>query len=116
MTRSIGVIAIAATLLAGCLGDIDLLRRGDEPAPEEKATDHDDSFALAIEQPQLLPFNVRLGRLSAVVGVPTTDPIFDLVRRNRTSLGDHDFANGQQPDRLWTASRMALWVRSIKPV
>jgi len=117
MRRCLAVLAVAASVLSGCLGDIEILRRGEEPsAPEEKSSEGDDSFALAVEQPQLLPFNVRLGRLAAVVGVPTTDPVFELVRRNRTSLGDHDFANGQQPDRLWTASRMSLWVRSVKPV
>lgn len=114
----IGVVAVvASTLLSGCLGDIEILRRGEEPAePAPTSTEGSEAFDLAIEQPQLLPFNVRLGRLAAVVGVPTSDPVFDLVRKNRTSLGDHDFANGQQPDRLWTASRMSLWVRSIKPV
>ena len=119
MTRIIGLLALAgAPLLAACTGDIEMFRRSEDnaapPAVEENA--ENESFDLAVEQPQLLPFNVRLARLAAVAGVPTTDPIFDLVRKNRTTLGDHDFANGQQPDRLWTASRMALWVRSIKPV
>jgi hypothetical protein len=117
MTRLTGVLAIAAaSLLAACTGDIEILGHRDEASADPPATTANEAFDLAVEQPQLLPFNVRLGRLAAVVGVPTSDPIFELVRRNRTSLGDHDFANGQQPDRLWTASRMSLWVRSIKPI
>lgn len=113
MLRSIVLSALAL----GCAGEIETFfnpttspdRVAEEPTSNE-------AFDLATEQPQLLPFNVRLARLAAVVGVPATDPIFDAVRKNRTSLGDHDFANGQQPDRLWSASRMSLWVRSLKPV
>ena len=110
-------VLVAAALLLGCTGDIETFGPG-EPvqaaAPEEEITN--EAFDLATEQPQLLPFSVRMSRLAAVVGVPANDPVFALVRKNRTTLGDHDFANGQQPDRLWSASRMAVWVRSLKPV
>jgi hypothetical protein len=121
MTRLMTVVLLAATAsLAACTGDIETFGGGEStkteaPPPAEGIVDHE-AFDLSTEQPQLLPFNVRFSRLAAVVGVPATDPIFDLVRKNRTSLGDHDFANGQQPDRLWSSSRMALWVRSLKPV
>lgn len=116
MTRALGVLALAvAPLLAACTGDIDILKHDEEKAAPA-ATEGTEGFELAIEQPQLLPFNVRIGRVAAVIGLPTTDPVFDLLRKNRTSLGDHDFANGQQPDRLWTASRMSLWVRSLQPI
>jgi len=117
MTRLLGVLALAAaSMLPACTGDIEILRRGEAPNAPAATNEESEAFELAVEQPQLLPYNVRLGRLSAVVGVPTSDPVFELVRKNRTGLGDHDFANGQQPDRLWTASRMSLWVRSLKPV
>lgn len=110
-------VLLAAAVLAGCTGDIETFGSADREqssGQDEPATN--EAFDLATEQPQLLPFSVRMSRLAAVVGVPTTDPVFDLVRKNRTSLGDHDFANGQQPDRLWSSSRMAAWVRSLKPV
>lgn len=117
MTRTLGVLALAAaSLLAACTGDIDVFGHDQPAKAPESSTESVEGFDLAIEQPQLLPFNVRIGRVAAVVGLPTTDPVFELLRKNRTGLGDHDFANGQQPDRLWTASRMALWVRSLKPV
>lgn len=113
-------LLVAATAAAGCTGDIETFGSGNDPqapaGPGEEGKVGSEALDLAAEQPQLLPFNVRLSRLAAVVGVPTTDPIFDTVRKNRTNLGDHDFANGQQPDRLWSSSRMSLWVRSLKPV
>jgi hypothetical protein len=110
-------VLATTSLLVACAGDIETFFNPDEPGAATNAeAPSTEAFDLATEQPQLLPFNVRLGRLAAVVGLPTSDPVFDLVRKNRTSLGDHDFANGQQPDRLWSASRMSLWVRSLKPV
>lgn len=119
MTRLMTVVLAAAASLAACTGDIETFGGGESQQGETPSAEGpigNEAFDLATEQPQLLPFNVRFGRLAAVVGLETTDPLFDLVRKNRTSLGDHDFANGQQPDRLWSSSRMALWVRSLKPV
>ena len=73
-------------------------------------------FALPLEQPQLLPFAVRFARVAAVVGLPTTDAVFEQLRQNRTQLGDHDYANGVKADNSWTALRMSVWVKSLQPV
>jgi hypothetical protein len=73
-------------------------------------------FAVPAPFPVLLPFEVRISRLSAVVGLPYSDPAFDLLRANATQLGDYDYANGLEPDNTWTAFKMSLWVQSLKPV
>jgi len=64
----------------------------------------------------VLPFAVRLEKVAAVVGVPVSDPLLNSLRDNRVSLGDYDFANSRQPDKTWTALKVADWVRAIKPV
>lgn len=74
------------------------------------------SFKVPAQFPVLLPFAVRISRLSAIVGVPYSDPAFDLLRANATQLGDYDYANGLEPDNTWTAFKMSLWVQSLKPV
>jgi hypothetical protein len=73
-------------------------------------------FKVPAQFPVLLPFDVRLSRLSAVVGLPTSDASFALLRQNATQLGDYDYANGLEPDNTWTAFKMSLWVQSLKPV
>lgn len=64
----------------------------------------------------VLPFAVRLEKVAAVAGVPVADPLLNSLRDNRVSLGDYDFANSRQPDKTWTALKVADWVRAIKPV
>jgi hypothetical protein len=73
-------------------------------------------FKVPAQFPVLLPFDVRVSRLLAVVGLPYSDPAFDLMRANATQLGDYDYANGLEPDNTWTAFKMSLWVQSLKPV
>jgi hypothetical protein len=73
-------------------------------------------FTVPFEQLRVLPYAVRFGRVVAVTGAPATDPIFELLRTNRTLLGDHDFATGVKPDSTWSALRMSEWVRAVKPV
>lgn len=104
-------------LLVGCMGEIG------SPPPREDIARPDDPEVVpttAFEEPsdrmQLLPFDVRLNRLASVVGVPASDPIFDEVRARRFELGDHDYARGTGPDLSWTASRMAVWLRAVRPV
>ncbi len=110
-------LCLAALLAAACHGRI-----GDN----EGSTDPDDgvvdpnefepAFALPDQQPQLLPFWVRLERVSVVVGVPSSDPIFETLLQNRLGLSDYDYASGVKPDRLWSPARMSLWAKSLKPV
>ena len=73
-------------------------------------------FKVPAQFPVLLPFAVRISRLSTVVGLPYSDAAFDLLRANATQLGDYDYANGLEPDNTWTAFKMSLWVQSLKPV
>ncbi len=73
-------------------------------------------FGLPNKFPVLLPFDVRMSRLSAVVGLPLTDPVFELMAANATQLGDYDFADGLEPDNTWTAFKISLWVQSLKPI
>jgi hypothetical protein len=74
------------------------------------------NFKVPAQFPVLLPFKVRISRLSAVVGLPYSDSAFELLRANATQLGDYDYANGLEPDNTWTAFKMSLWVQSLKPV
>jgi hypothetical protein len=80
------------------------------PPPWEAAFGIDDS------QPALLPVEMRLRRLAAVLGLPVADPLFDGVRSARIALGGHDHAQGVLPDGLWIASRMTAWVRVLQPI
>ncbi len=120
--RILLALAVAVSgVLSACSGDIgSALRGGDgDPASPGAAAAPSNSthpFDLAVDAPQLLPFTVRLARVAAVLGTDIDAPALETLRKNRTGLGDHDFANGQQPDRLWSASRMSLWIRSLKPV
>lgn len=73
-------------------------------------------FAVPADNILVLPFSVRLQKVAAVVGVPVADPLMNSLRENRASLGDYDFANNLQPDKTWTALKVADWVRAIKPI
>jgi hypothetical protein len=123
--RSVAAAAAFTTLLA-CQGTISD-RDGDgsggpapvTPGPDQPTTpaaEKPRSFAVPQPFPVLLPFDVRMARLSAVVGLPLTDPAFELLNKNATQLGDYDFADGLEPDNTWTAFKISLWVRSLKPV
>ena len=81
-------------------------------AVREKPT----QFALPANFPVLLPFEVRMARLSSVVGLDYSHPAFELMRKNATQLGDYDFANGLEPDNTWTALKISLWMQALKPI
>ena len=89
---------------------------GGTPGPTTPGQAAIPKFKVPAQFPVLLPFDVRISRLSAVVGLPYSDPAFDLLRANATQLGDYDYANGLEPDNTWTAFKMSLWVQSLKPV
>lgn len=65
---------------------------------------------------KLLPFDVRLRRVAAAVGVAVDDPVFDAARAQRLALGAHDFLNGTAPDLRWNSQRMAAWTTVMLPV
>lgn len=110
-------------LALGCEGTIDLLEV-DPATGETNSVDPNDSeaeelpppFELSRSSVQLLPFHVRLAKISNVTGAPESAPIFDELRAARYDLGDHNYAQGIGPDLQWNASKMALWVESLRPV
>lgn len=131
IARLAAVAALSTSLLA-CTGVIsgEQTKDGSESShPGAGASSHGGSsgstgqatpeipkFTVLAQFPVLLPFEVRLSRLSAVAGIASSDPAFDLLRANATQLGDYDYANGLEPDNTWTAFKMSLWVQSLKPV
>lgn len=74
------------------------------------------AFAPSTDRVALLPFHVRLNRLSAVAGVPTTDAMFSEIRARKLDLGAHDFGTNVAPDLTWSAQRMSTWVQALFPV
>jgi hypothetical protein len=87
---------------------------GNPAAPEVEKLEG--AFQLPRDRVSLLPFPVRLLKVATVLGVPTTDPLLDGLRRNRIDLGDGDMANGVRPDRSWTAAKIGLWVKELRGV
>jgi hypothetical protein len=99
---------------------------GDPGAPGDGAPDDgtappaeppwEPGFGIDDSQPALLPIDMRLRRLAGAIGLPVADPLFDGVRDARIALGGYDHAQGVLPDGLWIASRMASWVRVLRPI
>lgn len=73
-------------------------------------------FNLDRDNIRLLPFAVRLNRLSLLLDLPESDPAFTVMLARRYDLGDYDFAKGIHPDLTWTTSRMANWVAAVRPL
>lgn len=106
---------------AACTGgDLDLLVPDDAKIAAPQGTADSDTpppaFTLPREYAQLLPFHVRIKKLSAVSGLASNDPAFDAVWRNRYALGDHNYGQGIGADLTWSAAKMSTWVKSVKPV
>ncbi len=74
------------------------------------------AFVPSVDRVALLPFQVRLNRVAAVAGVPTSDPMFAQLEARRLDLGAHDFGANVAPDLTWSAQRMATWVQALFPV
>lgn len=83
------------------------------PTPGEPARE---PFRVRNTTPELLPFDVRVRRIASAVGVPVTNPMFAQMEKNKTKLGDYDFANGVQPEPSWLANRIAGWIDALKPI
>jgi hypothetical protein len=110
-------------VLAGCGGSIEeptgsgeeeTVRPGEDPSsvpPPEV-----EELVLPSERLRLLPFDVRLARIAAVVGVATTDPLLERLVARRVELGAPDYANGIQADAAWNASKIALWADQLEPI
>lgn len=74
------------------------------------------AFELGRENPQLLPFHVRMNKLARVTGTTVDDPIFDDLNRNRYALGDHNYGQGIGADLSWNSAKMSTWVDALRPV
>ena len=125
---------LAALSLFGCTGQLrDGLRPGeDAPASQEIPTtpaqpgtpvvpqepelpEVPQAFERTRDKLTLLPFKVRHQRLAALAERPLDDAIFDALDYHRYELGDFNYAQGIRPDRTWTASKLATWVRALRP-
>src|SRR5687767_6040603 len=89
--------SVWAGVYLGCHGQLaDPPTTEETPATEEAppvSAPSANPLAFPKSDGELLPFWVRLNRVSAVVGLPVDDPAFDLLRQNRLDLGDYDHAN-----------------------
>jgi hypothetical protein len=98
-------------------GDDDANDDGDGSDSEPADPDEPDQpYSLPGDQVSLMPFHARLANLANVLGVEQDDPLLDTVKEFRYQLGDHDWANGYAADLRWSADRMQVWVRAIKPI
>lgn len=129
-------LALIFGLLSGCAGEFEIsstsdatiadtkipkrnsdgtIQREDEEAEEEIEV-LPPAFELNRENVQLLPYHVRMNKLTQVTGLSTDDPAFDALKRNRYALGDHNYGQGIGADLSWSASKMSTWVESLEPV
>lgn len=125
LRRPIIFITLLTLAAFGCEGTINLLEvdpeTGETKDVDAKSGEAEDEelpppFELSRESVQLLPFHVRIAKLARVTGVGEDAPIFDDLMAARYDLGDHNYAQGIGPNLQWNASKMALWVESIRPV
>lgn len=116
----------------GCAGEFEMTMDADVPpsiadnpaavdtdgdgVPDTIAEELTPGFALRREEVRLLPFHVRIQKLTHVTGLAPNDPLFDQVWTARYDLGDHNYGQGIGPDLSWNASKMATWVRALRPV
>ena len=132
MKRAATIITtlLALLLSAGCVGDVELMADnsvetsfpsgktpdGQTGEPGNGETTPPPAFELVQENTQLLPFHIRMAKLSRVTGLAQDDPAFDEIWRNRYALGDHNYGQGIGPDLTWSANKMSVWVRALRPV
>ncbi|MEZ4381951.1 MAG: hypothetical protein R3A79_11440 [Nannocystaceae bacterium] len=88
----------------------------DDDSGSTTAADDANPFDLDRETVRLLPYAVRLNRLTLLVDRPASDPIFAEMDKRRFDLGDYDHSQGVNPDLAWTATRMANWIAALRPI
>lgn len=86
------------------------------PAAAAPVAPLEDPFTLSRTSIQLLPFSVRLAKVAAIVGLPTSHPLLAPLREARVALGDHDYAHGIPADRSWSAAKLTAWVGAVRPI
>ena len=74
------------------------------------------SFLWSADGVKLLPFEVRMRRLEVVTGLGAEDEAFGALRASRYELGDYDHSRNVRADLTWNASKVALWIKGLKPL
>jgi hypothetical protein len=125
------VFCICALLSTSCMGVVD----GEAPGPKGSAMvggggstgtagaggtpgnmTNGAPFSVRIGEPELLPFDVRVRRISNVLKVPVTSSMFSEMLAKSVQLGDYDHAAGALPDNLWLARRLSTWADALTPI
>ena len=83
---------------------------------ETSTSGGDAPFELERENIRLLPFAVRLSRLTRLLDRPAEDPMFAQMNARRFELGDYDFSQNINPDLNWSSTRMSHWVAALRPI
>lgn len=127
-------ILLALMISAGCAGEFDVVADPESSERFPSATDEEGGvtggpadpgvetvplkpgFAIEKNEVRLLPFHIRLAKVSRVVALPPSDPIFSELLAHRYELGDHNFGQSIGADLSWNASKMAVWVEALRPV
>ena len=97
-------------------GDDDDNTPGDDDPQDDEPEPADDPFEVPKHEVRLLPYDVRMNNLAALLAVESDHFLFDELHTRRTLLGDHDYANGVPPDLSWNANKMGVWLKGLKPV
>jgi len=115
-SSSTGVIATASS--TGETGETsDTHTHTDTDASSTGASsDEDPPFELERENIRLLPYAVRLSRLTLLLDRPAEDPIFAVMNARRFELGDYDFSQNINPDLTWSTTRMSHWIAALRPI
>ena len=71
---------------------------------------------LSAPEIQVQPFSLRMSKLSHVMKLPLSDPLFSALYQQRYTLGDHDYARALRPDRRWSARKISVWIKGLLPV
>lgn len=139
MTTTFKILVTLTALIfgAGCAGEFDLSADPDSTQvlfpggevdengnivtpgtanPEGESVPLTPAFQIEKNEVRLLPFHIRMAKLSRVVNLPVEDPIFDEVMAHRYDLGDHNYGQSVGPDLSWNASKISVWVDAIRPV
>lgn len=134
MKQFITILVLA--MLTGCAGEFDLFSHPDHtdarfpggsidedgnpttssPDAEPQVEGLEPGFTIEREEVKLLPYHTRMQKLARVTGLSVDDPLFDELRASRYDLGDHNYGQGIGPDLSWTANKMSIWVRALRPV
>jgi hypothetical protein len=126
------VLTICALLSASCVGIVD----GEAPGPKGSVPLDENGnsvggsgvggttgtmskavpFSVRVGEPELLPFDVRVRRISNVLKVPVSNPMFGEMLAKNIQLGDYDHAAGALQDNLWLARRLSTWADALTPI